>query len=561
MIVPLKVMRTSDFAAAIDYATYSGGVKVINCSLRQLDGYDQITANALKHANDNGVLFVSAAGNTGFTPQRSKDKNGNYIDHYFPSLYWRAMPVGATVIDGSRANYSEVANFLSVVAPGGERDTYDQDLQVYGAYKGDGYGATWGTSVSAPHVAGLAALLFERYPTMSWEAVQYRIEDTANDMNNGTLPGRDNQIGWGRINGYNATFKETELSKNFPADRWRLISLPVWPLGLHLTNRANDIATLFPGANVDLYWWLPDPSLGNGDGGVYLPYSDSRVPRIGMGQGYYARFNTGSRDKNYSGAYAFNQANHPFPVYLRKGFNMIGTPYGEGNSVTWDTNRMQIRTEAANGTEAIYTVSAAADAGIVGRTLYHLEYYNPSDPNDLGHNAPVPEGTTLDRYSGYWFKVNQDCELLMPSSVSRAAGNIPGVMQWHFLNLPHQIGRTDGDGWSVNVTNDGPGYMQYGPYSNQIGVGSNTAAWDIAIDNNTAANDQVVRLDVFDATTGTVLAYHDVTRFEFNYTGNYQAFGVPFNLPQSRAGHQIEFRSYWYGTAYLRGRIVRCFKQ
>ena len=309
-----------------------------------------------------------------------------------------------------------------------------------------------------------------------------------------------------------------------------------------------------PNANVSVYYWYVDPDVAN-DTGRYLPYSDERVPRLGVGKAYYIKFLHASDQKTYTGAYPFLADNHPFPIYLRANVStMIGTPYSPGNPVVWNTNQVKVRTGDANGLAVTYTVAQAAQMGIVNQTLYRRDYTN-------GNDVPVPENTTLNPFEGYWFKAKQDCELLLLPSMTRAPGEVSGTMQWHFMDLLHQIGRTDGDGWSVNVTNDAPGFMEYGPYSNQIAVGSNVAAWDMAIDNNTAVNDQIMRLEVFDSTDGVVLASQVFTRFQFNYTGNYQAFGVPFNLPQSRAGHQIEFRTFWFGTAYLRGRIVRCFKQ
>lgn len=77
------------------------------------------------------------------------------------------------------------------------------------------------------------------------------------------------------------------------------------------------------------------------------------------------------------------------------------------------------------------------------------------------------------------------------------------------------------------------------------------------IDNNSADNQAVVLLDVVDATTGgTVLGSRQLTRAEWTSTYQYQAFSVPFTLDGSRVGHALEFRVYWYRTAYVREQRV-----
>ena len=246
-IVPVKVLNQRNrgtrmdgsyynLAQGIDYATNATGVRVINASIYGYP-YSQTVLTSIKKANDKNILFVTITGNTdglggyGSNYYGINDANGNQILHSFPGLYWRTMAVSATERDGGHAEYSESGSFNSVAAPGGKRDpdgnSVDSSLKIIGDALGGGRGYGWGTSFAAPHVSGLAALLLERYPTMSWESVQYRIEDTADDMNMGTFRGRDDQLGWGRINAYNATFPQTNLTKDFPASDWRLISLPV----------------------------------------------------------------------------------------------------------------------------------------------------------------------------------------------------------------------------------------------------------------------------------------------------------------------------------------------
>lgn len=118
--------------------------------------------------------------------------------------------------------------------------------------------------------------------------------------------------------------------------------------------------------------------------------------------------------------------------------------------------------------------------------------------------------------------------------------------------LPHLIGRADGDGWSANVASDAAGFLQFGPYSTALLAGPHTASWELLVDNNTVANDVVVKLDVYDATANVVLATRTVTRREFAAPFAYQRLLLPFRLSSGAVGHAIEARLYWPDSSYVR---------
>lgn len=133
----------------------------------------------------------------------------------------------------------------------------------------------------------------------------------------------------------------------------------------------------------------------------------------------------------------------------------------------------------------------------------------------------------------------------------------PSVLGQQPLNLTyeseqlsfHQIGRRDGDGWSVNVR-DTPGrYMTYGPYTTAVPSGNRTATFRLLLDNVTADNNLILTIDVFDATTGNVLTRRDIRRRDFARASSYQDFSLNFLAP---AGHQLEFRTFWHGSSYVR---------
>jgi hypothetical protein len=123
--------------------------------------------------------------------------------------------------------------------------------------------------------------------------------------------------------------------------------------------------------------------------------------------------------------------------------------------------------------------------------------------------------------------------------------------------VSHNTGRNDGDGWLCQTGIDAPDqHMIYGPYDTSIPAGVGTAIFKIKIDNNTADNLPQVRIDVYDATTGTVLATQDITRQQFISGSKYQEFSLDYNNPV--AGHAMEFRVYWYGRAYIKVDNIIC---
>lgn len=121
-------------------------------------------------------------------------------------------------------------------------------------------------------------------------------------------------------------------------------------------------------------------------------------------------------------------------------------------------------------------------------------------------------------------------------------------------SLYHVIGRTDGDGWSVNTVQDRANWMCYGPYTSSVPAGPMEADFVLMVDNNTADNANIVYIDVYDSTAGTVLASRTLTRREFVGTYQYNYIHLNFNAPG--ANHALEFRTYWYGYSYVKQQAV-----
>lgn len=188
-VLPVRVLddegggSSSDVADGIDYAV-DAGASVITLSLSAeiplpALGFGGAISDSIRRALDRGVVVVMAAGNTGL-PLCEQD-----------TIEGRILCVGAVDRNGSRASYSSHGSGLSLVAPGGSG--FDEPGEnVLSTYRSSSYEEIAGTSMAAPHVAGVAAMLVEL--GLRGQEATARILATARDAG---PPGRDGAYGAG----------------------------------------------------------------------------------------------------------------------------------------------------------------------------------------------------------------------------------------------------------------------------------------------------------------------------------------------------------------------------
>jgi len=167
---------------AADFEQNGLKVSVINMSLGGSDPSETME-EALKYAYEKGLVLVAASGN-------------EHSSVLYPAAYDQyCLAVGASDYNDQVASFSNYGPEVDVVAPGvWVLSAYPLWLTLPGHLP---YAYATGTSMAAPHVAGLAALIKSGKPWLTPGEIMKIIKYTADDIGD---PGRDDYAGYGRIN-------------------------------------------------------------------------------------------------------------------------------------------------------------------------------------------------------------------------------------------------------------------------------------------------------------------------------------------------------------------------
>jgi subtilisin family serine protease len=204
-IMPLKVFwidpvdgqPTTDDSLIIEAIKYAAdnGADVINMSFGDSADNPALEA-ALKYAYERDVVCVAAAGNDGEAV-------------LFPAAYDDyCLAVAATDNNDERVTFLNSSddplgpwesNFgpeVDVAAPG----LYIWSCDLVSEDPDFPYRLASGTSMAAPHVAGLAALIKSIKPHLTAAEIMSVIRYSADDINSSRYPGKDDYVGYGRLN-------------------------------------------------------------------------------------------------------------------------------------------------------------------------------------------------------------------------------------------------------------------------------------------------------------------------------------------------------------------------
>jgi subtilisin family serine protease len=176
---------SAEVAAALDYAA-ANGARIVNMSFGG-DVFgpqgDPVVKTAIDNAYERGVLLVASAGNSDTSRT------------HYPAAYPNVMAVASTNGEDTKTGHSTFGLWVDIAAPG--TDIVTTDLN-------DEYVSTAGTSFSAPYVAGVAALLFARQPSLTHMEARAILEDTTDPLYYGDVDPNLAYLGTGRVNAYKA---------------------------------------------------------------------------------------------------------------------------------------------------------------------------------------------------------------------------------------------------------------------------------------------------------------------------------------------------------------------
>jgi subtilisin family serine protease len=189
-ILPVKVAGADGLGSEDKVAdgirwAVDNGAGVINISMGSVEP-SLLIRDAVKYAYEKNVVVVVSAG------------NGNGRVEYPAAYDEYVLAVAATDYDDNRTSWSSYGPEVDVAAPGEKvLGTYPTALTPSEFFP---YLPGTGTSFSAPHVAGLAALLKGLKPELKAADIMNIIRYSADDVNASQFKGKDNYIGYGRIN-------------------------------------------------------------------------------------------------------------------------------------------------------------------------------------------------------------------------------------------------------------------------------------------------------------------------------------------------------------------------
>jgi serine protease len=208
-ILPVKVLpRKGSSLIALNWVVdginwaADHGADIINLSLGGANPAQPLE-DAINNSVNKGVTIIAAAGN-----------DGGPVG--YPAAYDNVIAVGAVDSTKQRTAYSNYGPEVDLVAPGGDGNqdanndgkpdgVLQETFQRYLGFKffavGWGYYFFSGTSMAAPHVSGVAALVKSLHPDWTPQQIRDALINTSEDL--GPV-GKDDMYGYGLVNALGA---------------------------------------------------------------------------------------------------------------------------------------------------------------------------------------------------------------------------------------------------------------------------------------------------------------------------------------------------------------------
>ena len=183
--MPIKIHSTAlnELTGAYEAIVYAveQGAKVINLSWGDAGEYSQFEQDIINYAAiDFDAVIIAAAGNT------------NEHLAFYPASYENVLSIGSTNSSDQKTDWGTISEYIDLSAPG---------IDIYTTQPSNGYANSWGSSLAAPLVSGLAALVRQSSPLLNALQVMEKIRVSADDIY--SVPGNENffgLLGKGRVN-------------------------------------------------------------------------------------------------------------------------------------------------------------------------------------------------------------------------------------------------------------------------------------------------------------------------------------------------------------------------
>jgi hypothetical protein len=272
-LMGLKLLNTnmygtvSDAIECINYARVKGA-RIINASWGDYNDFtSQALRDAIASARDAGIIFVAAAGN---------ESGNNDSRPFYPASYDldNIISVAATTRNDDLASFSCYGpRTVHLGAPG------DEVYSTWGA-NNSAYRNLSGTSMAAPHVAGACALVWARFPWLTYREVIQQVLNNVDPLP--SLAGITST--GGRLNLYKALTRNSgpvlgSIGNKITSEGVTLIFTATasdadgGPLTFSLAPGAPSGATIDPASG--LFSWTPDETQGGTTNVITIRVTDS----------------------------------------------------------------------------------------------------------------------------------------------------------------------------------------------------------------------------------------------------------------------------------------------
>ncbi|MEO1655581.1 MAG: S8 family serine peptidase [Bacteroidota bacterium] len=164
--VPDGDERDKDVANAIRYAV-DNGARIVNMSFgKDFSPEKSVVDEAVQYAEKKGVLLIHAAGNDG--------ENIDEAPNYPTRFYLNKKEASNWIEVGASSWGNDGATFVASFSNYGKRkvDIFAPGVDVYSTVPGQKYKNENGTSMAAPVVSGVAALLMSYFPELTYDKVK-----------------------------------------------------------------------------------------------------------------------------------------------------------------------------------------------------------------------------------------------------------------------------------------------------------------------------------------------------------------------------------------------------